>query len=297
MPQQRARSVELVCHSRCTVPSLLSLTALAILAVAGAHTSGEPAGRPDTPQAAAPQAYRESIAGSLVTFEMAPVPGGTLGLDDRTVTVLPFYIGRTEVTWDMYDVFALGLDRPEDRGQADAIARPSQPYGAPDYGWGHAGYPVISITRAAAEAFCEWLSMKTGKRYRLPTESEWVHAATLASGGSALTHDRRDALSWHGENADARTHAVGTKSADALGLFDLFGNASEWVTTADGSLVTRGGSFRDEPEAVGPSARARQAEAWNERDPQLPKSRWWLSDAPFVGFRIVREMGPGETRK
>ena len=247
------------------------------------------AGGPDSKQAAEPQAYRESIAGTLVTFEMVPVPGGAITVDGKATTVAPFYIGRTEATWDMYDVFALGLDTPKDRTRADAISRPSQPYGAPDYGWGHAGYPAISVTRAAAEAFCEWLSNKTGKRYRLPTEIEWAHAAALASGGTAVTSERLAAIAWHKGNAEARTHPVGTRTADALGLFDLFGNAAEWVTTSDGTLVTRGGSFHDTPDAVGSAARAVQVEAWNERDPQLPKSRWWLSDAPFVGFRIVQQ--------
>jgi hypothetical protein len=53
--------------------------------------------------------------------------------------------------------------------------------------------------------------------------------------------------------------------------------------------VLRGGSYRDAADAVGPASRAVQDESWNIRDPQLPKSRWWLSDAPFAGFRIVRE--------
>jgi len=56
-----------------------------------------------------------------------------------------------------------------------------------------------------------------------------------------------------------------------------------------GISVTRGGSFRDAPGTLGPSARTVQDDSWNERDPQLPKSRWWLSDGPFVGFRLVRE--------
>jgi formylglycine-generating enzyme required for sulfatase activity len=222
-----------------------------------------------------------------VTFELVPVPGGTVTLEGKTVTVEPFHVGRTEVTWDLYDVFALGLDASKSPGGADAVARPSQPYGAPDYGWGHAGYPVISVTRAAAEAFCEWLSTKTGKPYRLATEAEWLRVAQLASGNGALSAERRDALAWHRGNASSRTHAVGQKKPDALGLFDLFGNAAEWVTTGDGRLVTRGGSFRDRAELVGPAARAEQDDSWNERDPQLPKSRWWLSDGPFVGFRVV----------
>ncbi|MDA1306832.1 MAG: hypothetical protein O2917_06175, partial [Acidobacteria bacterium] len=62
----------------------------------------------------------------------------------------------------------------------------------------------------------------------------------------------------------------------------------EWVMTEDNALVVRGGSFRDAATVVGPAARAEQDDTWNERDPQLPKSQWWLSDAPHVGFRVVR---------
>lgn len=235
---------------------------------------------------AAPQAYRETIPGTVVSVEMVPVPGGTVTLEGKEVKVQPFLIGRTEVTWDMYDVFELGLDTPKSGGAADAVARPSRPYGAPDYGWGHAGYPAISVARTGAEAFAEWLSAKTGKKYRLPTEAEWLHAAQLAAKDAAPM----DALAWHQGNAQDKTHPVATKKPDALGLYDLFGNAAEWVTTGDDEMfVTRGGSFRDAVDAVGPAARAVQDDSWNARDPQLPKSRWWLSDGPFVGFRLVRE--------
>ena len=231
---------------------------------------------------------RETIPGTLVSFEMVALPGGTVDVDGASVTLKPFHIGRTEVTWDMYDVFALGLDVAKEKTGADAVARPSQPYGAPDYGWGHAGFPAISLTREAADAFCTWLSAKSGHQYRLPTEAEWIHAARLAAGGKPLTAADRDAMAWHSGNSAARTHPVGSRKPDAVGMFDLFGNAAEWVTTSDGARVTRGGSFKDSSNAVGPTARALQSDSWNERDPQLPKSRWWLSDGPFAGFRIVR---------
>jgi formylglycine-generating enzyme required for sulfatase activity len=257
------------------MPSHLALFVIA-LAVATVATRA--------PQPAALQPYTESLAGTTVSFEMVPVPAGTVMVDGKQVAIKPFHIGRHEVTWDLYDVFALKLDEAKDTGGADAIARPSQPYGAPDYGWGHAGYPAISIARGGAEAFCEWLSKKTGKRYRLPTEAEWAHAAALAVKGSQI-----DAVAWHRGNSDSRTHPVGRRQADALGLLDLFGNAAEWVTTDGDSRIVRGGSFRDPATAVGPAARAVQEDDWNERDPQLPKSRWWLSDAPFVGFRVVRQ--------
>ena len=223
--------------------------------------------------------YQESIAGTLVTFEMVRVPAGP-GMPE-------FYMSRTEVTWDLFDVYMLRLDSSKPHADADAIARPSEPYGAPDYGWGHAGFPAMSIASGSAVAFCQWLSAKTGKTYRLPTDAEWTHAATLASrreGGAKVSIDE---VSWHGGNASARTHPVGTRPPDALGLFDLFGNVAEWVSTGADAYTTRGGSYRELASALGPTSRADQDPSWNERDPQLPKSRWWLSDGPFVGFRVL----------
>jgi formylglycine-generating enzyme required for sulfatase activity len=251
--------------------------------IASLSGTGQPAG--------AAQPVRETIPGTVVTFEMVPVPGGSVTIDGARTTVEPFLIQRTETTWDMYDIFQLGLDAAKG-GDADAIARPSQPYGAPDYNWGHAGYPVISVTKEAAEAFCKWLSAKTGKTYRLPTEAEWVHAAELASAG-LTSPTSRDPLTWHSGNAKGTTHPVAKRKADALGLFDLFGNAAEWVAVKDDGRATRGGSFRDPLEATGPTARAPYDPTWQERDPQLPKSKWWLSDGPFVGFRIVTTAGAG----
>jgi formylglycine-generating enzyme required for sulfatase activity len=255
------------------------LAAALLGAAAMAFAASQPA--PTSPD------YIEKIPGTVVSFEMVLVPGGTVTVDGKALDVKPFYIGRTETTWDMYDAFA--LDAPRTGTNADAVARPSQPYGAPDYGWGHAGFPVISVTRAAAEAFCAWLSEKTGKKYRLPTDTEWTHTAMLAVRTGTLSPRRRVTIGWYRDNSLGRTHPVAAKPGDAIGLKDFFGNAAEWVTTSDGALVLRGGSYRDGAEAVGPEARAVQDDSWNERDPQLPKSRWWLSDAPFAGFRLARD--------
>jgi formylglycine-generating enzyme required for sulfatase activity len=256
---------------------------------AGLTSTGLLLAAPQAP-AVAPAPLTDSIAGTVLKFEMVPVPGGSVTVQGTSVTVEPFLIGRTEVTWDLYDAYVLGQDAGT--GGADAITRPSQPYGAPDGNWGHAGYPAISITRNAAEQFCTWLSARTGKTYRLPTEAEWQRAAEIAA-GPASTPQSREPLTWHQGNSKGTTHPVGRRTPDALGLFDLFGNATEWVTTTDGSMVTRGGSFRDPLAATGPAARILYDPAWQERDPQLPKSVWWLSDAPFVGFRIVSPGKPG----
>jgi hypothetical protein len=139
------------------------------------------------------------------------------------------------------------------------------------------------VTRQAAVAFTKWLSQKTGREYRLPTEAEWQHAADLAWKGKTAND-----VAWHAGNAGMMAHPVAKRAPDALGLFDLFGNAGEWVTAPGDALVIRGGTFRSGPDTIGPTARAVQDETWNDRDPQLPKSVWWLSDGPFVGFRVVQ---------
>jgi formylglycine-generating enzyme required for sulfatase activity len=260
---------------------LHALVVLAIAGCAGPATTGTPGPAPRL------TVYTDSIPGTLVTWEMVPVPGGPVTLGDTAFDVRPFWIARAELLWDAYDVFA--FLEPAAPTDADATARPSRPYGAPDHGFGHRGYATLSITRAAADAFCAWLSRRTGRRYRLPTEAEWQRAATLALGDAPLTPERRDAIAWHAGNSAGRAHRAATKQPDAIGLYDLLGNAAEWVVPADGRLVTRGGSWRDPAERVDARARAVQDYTWNETDPQLPKSAWWLSDGSFVGFRIVRE--------
>lgn len=221
---------------------------------------------------------RDSIPGTLVRFDMVPIPGTSLS------------IGRTEVTWDEYDVFAFRLDLARgDSGAADAESRPSRPYGAPDRGFGHAGFPAIGIAYPAALAYAEWLSRKTGHRYRLPTDAEWSRVAQLGLAPRGTAPDALAAIAWYKENAGETTHRVATRAPDALGLHDLAGNAAEWVVSADGRPLVRGGSYADSLGAVGAAGRARQTPAWQSRDAQLPRSRWWLSDAPFVGFRLVRD--------
>src|SRR5947199_5194626 len=144
---------------------------------------------------------RDSLPGTMVRFETVPVPAGPVTVPTsrgpRSVAVGPFAIGRTEVTWDEYDVWAFRLDlTPQERSSGvDATARPSRPYGAPDRGFGHHGYPALAMTYFAAQAYCAWLSTKTGKRYRLPPDAEWMRAARLGLGeDSGLTHERRKRL-------------------------------------------------------------------------------------------------------
>ena len=245
-------------------------------------------------------AYTETIPGTVVKFDMVPVPGGTYTITDpktgklRQVTIQPFYIGKTEVTWDEFDVFVYKLDAPDTQkiGGADAVSRPSKPYGAVDRGFGHKGYPAISMSYLSAQKYCEWLSAKTGKKYRLPTEAEWEYAcrAGVLPAGPITDTDLLDKLAWHWGNSEDKTHKVGTKQPNAWGIHDMLGNVAEWCQPMDDEVpVVRGGSFYDEPDKVHPAARKKYTPDWQMNDPQNPKSQWWLTDAPFVGFRVVCE--------
>lgn len=238
------------------------------------------------------EAFVDTIPRTAIQLAMSPVPAGVVRAVDasapgrsRDVKVGPFWIAKTETTWDLYDVFAYRLDEPDgaEPTDADATTHPTRPYLPPDRGFGHAGFPAISMSAHAAVAFCVWLSSKTGRAYRLPTEAEWEWACRA----NDATERPLDDVAWFATNAGRKTHAVGSKKPNAWGLHDMLGNVAEWTMGLDGKPVTCGGSFLDPPERVRADGRARLSPEWNSSDPQIPKSQWWLADCSFVGFRVL----------
>lgn len=230
--------------------------------------------------------FEEKIPGTLAAFTMVKVPAGEATVDGKKVNVGPFWIGATEVTWDVYDIFAFRLDltAQEQATGVDAKARPSKPYGAPDRGYGHKGYAALGMASNAANKFCEWLSKKTGKKYRIPTEAEWEHAAHAGHKGDPKPLGD---YAWILDNSDDVAHPVATKKPNAWGLYDMIGNTAEWVLAADGTMVVRGGSFTQESPMVGIKAREPYSPKWQEADAHVPKSVWWLSDGYYIGMRVV----------
>ena len=173
---------------------------------------------------------------------------------------------------------------------------------------------MIGVTQYAASRYCEWLSARTGKKYRLPTEAEWEYAAragtTTAYSFGADPATVAD-YAWFKDNAGEQPRVGGGKKPNAWGLFDMHGNVAEW--TADkyeadyyGKApatspfndpgkdlyphAVRGGSWDDDAAKLRAAARRSSSEAWSRRDPQNPKSLWWHTDATFVGFRVVAEV-------
>jgi sulfatase modifying factor 1 len=270
-----------------------TMSAAVIGSLAAARDDGaKPAAAPAASQsAAAPlKAFRDELKGTTLAIEMIPVtPAGQPdGKPHGKPALKPFYIAKVETTWDLYDTFLFGFDQKEPGGstpEADAVSRPSKPYISMDRGFGHAGLPVISVSYFGAKKYCEWLSIKTGRTYRLPTVAEWQAACELG----AVPKDQLKDHAWCKDNAGGRTHEVASSKVDALGLFDMSGNASEWCTDSEGKGVTLGGTFKDGLDGVGCSVVVPYTPDWNASDPQFPKSKWWLADGGFVGFRVVCE--------
>jgi formylglycine-generating enzyme required for sulfatase activity len=238
--------------------------------------------------------FVETLPGSLVKIRMLPIPGGTLKIGAQTVEVKPFWMARTETPWEAFDVFtASGPPSPaydQTEFPADAIARPSKSYILPDLGWGHNSYPAINVSFISTQMFCRWLASATGKKYRLPTEAEWEWSCREAAAGPwKIDQVTLGKSAWYAGNSDRMSHPVGKKLPNKLGLHDMLGNPGEWATDLKGEPVLCGGTFLDGPAGMVPGMRRRQTPAWQATDPQFPKSRWWLADGKFVGFRIVCE--------
>jgi formylglycine-generating enzyme required for sulfatase activity len=278
-------------------------------------TAGQPA-----------KAYTVTIPNTTFSYDMAPIPAGEFVMgstapdaqaDEKpthTVTLDAFWMQTHEVTWDTYLMFMFADqagERQKPDSLVDGLSRPTAPHLEMSFGRGNEGFPAISMTQHAANKYAQWLSAKTGEFYRLPTEAEWEYACR-AGATTPLTEAQLDAVAWHKGNSpvdpftDGTYHKVGTKAPNAWGLYDMLGNVMEWTldqyrpytdaavtnpwvrATEPYPHAVRGGSWNDEPARVTCSARVASDADWKMLDPQLPRSVWYMTNAQWLGFRLVR---------
>jgi formylglycine-generating enzyme required for sulfatase activity len=205
------------------------------------------------------------------------------------VTLKPFYLAVTETTNAQYARFlaATGHSAPV-YWQDKNLNRPNQ--------------PVVGVTWQDARDFCQWLTRKTGMIHRLPTEAEWEAAARGGLAGEPYPWGRElpDAGGRYRANyypngfADdgfSLTAPVGSFPANSYGLFDMAGNVSEWC--ADEKFPLGGGT----PFAA-PDYRIRKGGSWRSRarDLRCAARKFSPPDTAdgFIGFRVLRQMGPSQ---
>lgn len=282
--------------------------------------------------------YVATIPGSNVTYEMIPIPGGVYEFQqgDRTleVEIEPFWIGKTEVTWAEYlrymelstafDKFAeLNLRKVESSDAVDAVTSPSKLY-EPTFTFGSGDaptQPAVSMSQYAAKQYTKWLSLMEGQFLRLPAEAEWEYACRAGTSTAYSFGDDPQQLgdyAWYEENSDLELGHVGQKRPNPWGLYDMHGNAAEWVLDAydppeegpaDGSRVSlleaiawptelyprllKGGSWLQPAEECHSTSRlASDDDEWRINDPNYPQSPWWFAsdEGQQVGFRLLRPL-------
>lgn len=300
------------------------------------------------------KAYSEKVkAAADAEFAMVAIPGGEFSIGSpetesghkpdesptRKIRIEPFWMGKVEITWDLYRPFMENgkdrnkdgsLNRDTDRSTseppeiregetlADTITQPTPPYVPMHFQMGD-GYskefPAVGVTQHAASKFCEWLSEQTGHFYRLPTEAEWEYACRAGTTTAYSFGDDPSKLSeyaWFAENSEFQYQKVGTKKPNPWGLHDMHGNVAELVLdqyAADAyagikdsqvnpwkpplnryPTVVRGGHWDADAPLLRSAARLASTKDWKVQDPQIPKSLWYFTDAPWLGFRIVRPL-------
>ena len=267
--------------------------------------------------------FKEQIPHTSISFDMIAIEGGIFEMGSpageefrsedeapvRTVTLDKFFIAEVETSWDAFFSFygetvSEGRTSPESVYQnnstlpvADAISGPTPPFGIPDQGWGAGDRPAITMTHYAAETYCQWLTAKTGKKYRLPTEAEWEYVARAGDetpyffGGDPSDYSNEgllrsifDADTTHiasyviyANNSSAMTEEPDAVTANPWRVRNMQGNVMEYcadkydsaaysstplnvtnpINLSGDEFVVRGGSFKSDASQLRAAARGK----------------------------------------
>lgn len=186
-----------------------------------------------TPSGAAGQKWRDTLPDGSLGPEMIWISAGRFRMGDiqatgnadehpvHWVTLKSFAMGRYEITFAEYDLFAeaTGRDKPDDEG------------------WGRDNRPVINISLEDASAYAKWLSEQTNRHYRLPTEAQWEYAARAGKNsdywwGHEMGTNQANCAGSGSQWSDQQTAPVGSFEPNPYGLYDTTGNVWEWTCSA-----------------------------------------------------------------
>jgi len=246
-------------------------------------TRQEPAGTPklqparqteNKPQLTG-QPFAENINGTQL--QMAYAPGGTFlmgsplsesGRDNdegpqSNATVPSFYMSKYEVTQTQYQA-VMGTNPSSFKGD---------------------DLPVDSVTWNDAVEFCRKLSRAVGRDYHLPTEAEWEYASRAGTTGPYAGNI--DALTWYSANSGSRTHPVGQKQPNGLGLYDMYGNVWEWCQSKYKPYPYNATDGREDLQ--GTDVRVLRGGSWESSVNSCRSAyrRRVVPDVRSIGFRIV----------
>ncbi|MDE0440953.1 MAG: SUMF1/EgtB/PvdO family nonheme iron enzyme [Gammaproteobacteria bacterium] len=220
---------------------------------------------------------RLSQSGGWLGPSLKVVPAGTSGEGDDAVTFEdPFAIGRYEVTFADFDRYARATD----------AAFPD------DAGGGRGARPVVNVSADEASVYARWLSLETGKVYRLATAQEWEYAANAGDSGDETAHHGNVSGAGVVGASPLAPERVGNDEANEWGLHDFRGNVREWLRDcADGESAKESRAY-----APTVACRSRMIAGGSYLDAEnrantvdeagMPSG----TQADDVGFRVVQEL-------
>lgn len=213
---------------------------------------------------------------SFIESKMIRIHGGTFWMGStkfedtvpvRNVSVSDFYIGKYPVTNKEYCLYDPSHENPSDN------------------------LPVVNVSWNDAVAYCKWLSEKTGKNYRLPTEAEWEYACRAGTKTDYYWGDEmKSSYCWYLKNSGRKVHPVGQKISNPWGLYDMSGNIYEWCSDWHGKYLP---DSRNNPEGTEKGLfRINRGGSCNY-DAIYCHSAYRFSGTPdeyhdFLGFRLAR---------
>ena len=265
------------CGDGAQCPDLATLISKANKAKANASKTATPKTvtpkpKPSTPSVSIPFKEPEMVYVEGSSFQM-----GSNDYDNEkpihSVTLSSFSIGKYEVTQALWRS-VMGKNPSNFKGD---------------------NLPVEQVSWDDIQRFLQKLNAKTGKNYRLPTEAEWEYAARGGNKSNSFKFSGSNTVgdvAWYGSNSDSKTHTVGGKTANELGIYDMSGNVWEWCSDRYDENYYKNSPSQNPKGATSGSSRVLRGGSWYTYAYNCRVANRLLNDPSIrdnlFGFRVCR---------